>query len=319
MAAASTRASSTGPSAMRTAKHVAIFSDAPDWHARRLTSALAARGVASTVLSLSQCMMETASPDAIRVPGFEERLPDGALIRLISAGTLEQITLRLGIIHALEALGVVTYNDAATLERTVDKSMTSFLVQRAGLPTPPTWVTEDADAARGIAAREIEAGQKLVLKPLFGAQGIGIQLIETAELPPPEEVGGTYYLQRYVDTGTGSWHDWRILVVSGRPIAAMIRRGRHWITNVMQGAACERAAADGEPAALAVAAARATGAAYAGVDICRDTDGRFLILEVNSVPAWKGLQGVTDFDVAQAIVDDFLARLHDAPSRAAAS
>ncbi len=313
------RACSTGPSDMREAKRVAIFSDAPDWHARRLTSALAARGVASTVLSLMHCAIETSLPDGLRIPGFEDKLPDGALIRLISAGTLEQITLRLGIVHALEALGVVTYNDAAALERTVDKSMTSFLVQRAGLPTPPTWVTEDEKAARKIAAREIAAGEKLVLKPLFGAQGIGIRLIETPELPPPEEVGGTYYLQRYVDTGAGTWHDWRVLVVGGRPVAAMIRRGRHWITNVMQGAQCERAAADGEPAALAVAAARATGAAYAGVDICRDADGRFLILEVNSVPAWKGLQSVTDFDVAQAIVDDFLSRMHDAPRRAAAS
>ena len=304
---------------MREARRVAIFSDAPDWHARRLASALAARGVASSVLSLMQCAFETGTPEGLRIPGFADRRPDGALIRLISAGTLEQITLRLGIIHAMEALGVVTYNDAGTLERTVDKSMTSFLVHRAGLPTPPTWVTEDAEAAREIAAREIAAGEKLVLKPLFGAQGIGIQLIETPALPPPDEVGGTYYLQRYVDTGAGTWHDWRFLVVGGMPVAAMIRRGRHWSTNVMQGGICARTAPDGEPAAPAASAARATGAAYAGVDICRGADGRFLVLEVNSVPAWKGLQSVTDFDVAQAIADNFLSRLSDAPTRAAAS
>jgi RimK family alpha-L-glutamate ligase len=265
------------------------------------------------------CAIDTAAPTAMRIPGFEDALPDGALIRLISSGTLEQITLRLGMIHALEALGVATYNDARTIERTVDKSMTTFLVRRAGLPTPPTWVTENADEARAIVTREIEAGEKVVLKPLFGSQGIGIQLLESPAVPPPEEVGGTYYLQRFIDTGTGSWHDWRVLVVGERAVAAMIRRGKHWITNVMQGAACERVNVEDEPAALAVAAARATGAGYAGVDIIRDRDGKFLILEVNSVPAWKGLQSVTDFDVAQAIVDDFLARLPDRGSRAAVS
>ncbi len=313
------RACSTGRSGMRAAKRVAIFSDAPDWHARRLTSALAVRGVASTTLSLMDCAIDTGTVSGLRIPGFEDGLLSGALVRLISSGTLEQITLRLGFIHALEALGVVTYNDALTIERTVDKSMTSFLVQQAGLPTPPTWVTENADEARAIAAREIAAGEKLVLKPLFGSQGKGLMLLETPALPAPAEVGGTYYLQRFIDTGPGRWHDWRILVAGGRAIAAMIRRGRHWITNVMQGAECERAAAEGEPAALAVAAARAVGAGYAGVDIIRDRDGRFMILEVNSVPAWKGLQSVTDFDVAQAIVDDFLVRLSNAPSRAAAS
>ncbi len=304
---------------MRAARRVAIFSDAPDWHARRLTSALAARGVASHTLSLMDCAIETGVASGLRIPGFEDALPDGALIRLISSGTLEQITLRLGMIHALEALGVPTYNDARAIERTVDKSMTSFLLHRAGIPTPPTWVTENAEEARSIVEREIGTGEKTVLKPLFGSQGNGIMLLDTAAVPPPENVGGTYYLQRFIDTGTGSWHDWRILVVGGRAIAAMIRRGRHWITNVMQGAECERTAAEGEPAALAVAAARATGTAYAGVDIIRDRDGRFLVLEVNSVPAWKGLQSVTDFDVGQAIVDDFLTGLPGKRPRAAAS
>lgn len=304
---------------MRAARRVAIFSDAPDWHARRLISALAARGVASHTLSLMDCAIETGRVPGLRIPGFEDALPDGALIRLISSGTLEQITLRLGMIHALEALDVATYNGARTIERTVDKSMTSFLLHRAGIATPATWVTENREEARRIVEREIGAGEKIVLKPLFGSQGIGITLLETPALPEPEVTGGTYYLQRFIDTGTGSWHDWRVLVVGGRAIAAMIRRGKHWITNVMQGAECERVSAEGEPAALAVAAARATGADYAGVDIIRDRDGRFLVLEVNSVPAWKGLQSVTDFDVAQAIVDDFLTGLPGKRPRAAAS
>jgi tetrahydromethanopterin:alpha-L-glutamate ligase len=304
---------------MRAARHVVIFSDAPDWHARRLTSALASHGVASSVLSLMDCTIDTAAPIGLRVPGFEDTLPDGALVRLISSGTLEQITLRLGMLHAMEAMGVVTYNDARCLERTVDKSMTSFLVRNAGLPTPPTWVTENAEQARTIVAAEIAAGEKVVVKPLFGSQGVGLRLLETPAIPEPAEVNGAYYLQRFIDTGTGSWHDWRIFVAGDRAIAAMIRRGRHWITNVMQGAECEATAAEGEPAHLAVAAARAVGAGYAGVDIVRDRDGKFLILEVNSVPAWKGLQSVTDFDVAQAIVDDFLTRLPQAGSRAAVS
>ena len=313
------KACSTGLSDMRAARQVAIFSDAPDWHARRLTSALAARGVACHTLSLMDCAIETGAGCGLNIPGFDDALPDGALIRLISSGTLEQITLRLGMIHALEALGVPTYNDARTIERTVDKSMTSFLLHQAGIPTPATWVTENADQARHIVEREIAGGEKIVVKPLFGSQGNGIVLLESPELPAGETVAGTYYLQRYIDTGVGNWHDWRILVVGGHAIAAMIRRGKHWITNVMQGAECERVAAEGEPAALAIAAARATGADYAGVDIVRDRDGRFLVLEVNSVPAWKGLQSVTDFDVAQAIVDDFLTGLPGKRPRAAAS
>lgn len=309
---------------MRANKRVAIFSDAPDWHARRLKNALAARGAEGICLSLTQCAFRAGAASdpsgfGLYLPGFEDGPPDGALVRFISAGTLEQITLRLGMLHALDALGVPVYNDARSIERTVDKSMTTFLLQRAGLPTPPTWATESRALAQDIVARELAAGEKVVLKPLFGSQGKGILLLKSvSDLPEPELVGGTFYLQRYVDTGEGTWHDWRFLVVGDRPVAAMIRRGRHWITNVMQGATCEGAPAEGEPAQLAVAASRAAGTGYAGVDIIRDRDGKFLVLEVNSVPAWKGLQSVTDLDVAQAIVDDFLSRMPAAGPRAAA-
>jgi hypothetical protein len=33
------------------------------------------------------------------------------------------------------------------------------------------------------------------------------------------------------------------------------------------------------------------------------------VLEVNSIPAWKGLQSVLEVDVAQALVDDCLEML----------
>jgi RimK family alpha-L-glutamate ligase len=305
---------------MRANRTVAIFSDDPDWHARRLTAALAARGVDSVCVSLAECSFDIAGGGGgLTIPGFADAPPDGALVRLISAGTLEQLTLRLSLLHALGELGVPVSNDARALERTVDKSMTSFLLHRAGLSTPPTWAAESPELAQLILKREIAAGEKLVLKPLFGSQGKGLRLLRcTSDLPAPEEVGGVYYLQRYVDTGAAGWHDWRVLVVGGRPVAAMIRRGRRWVTNVLQGAECEGVSFDGEPGELATAAVGAVGASYAGVDLIRDQDGRFLVLEVNSVPAWKGLQGVTDVDIAQTIVDDLLRRLAPADARAAA-
>ena len=48
---------------------------------------------------------------------------------------------------------------------------------------------------------------------------------------------------------------------------------------------------------------------YAGVDIIRDAEGRAFVLEVNSMPAWKALQGVSTIDIAQVLIDEFLARL----------
>jgi glutathione synthase/RimK-type ligase-like ATP-grasp enzyme len=57
---------------------------------------------------------------------------------------------------------------------------------------------------------------------------------------------------------------------------------------------------------LAEDAVRALDMNYAGVDIIRDEHGRYSVLEINSIPAWKGLQGVTEIDIAERLVEDFL-------------
>ena len=60
---------------------------------------------------------------------------------------------------------------------------------------------------------------------------------------------------------------------------------------------------------MAVAAADAVGADFAGVDIVQSTDGRLFVLEANSMPAWSGLQSVVAVNIADAIVAGFLAHL----------
>ncbi len=56
------------------------------------------------------------------------------------------------------------------------------------------------------------------------------------------------------------------------------------------------------------------GADYAGVDLIEDTNGAFQLLEVNSMPAWKGLQKTTDLDIAGALARHLAATLATAPA-----
>ncbi len=291
---------------------IAIFVDRPDWHARRLAGAFAAREIETRFVSLGDCGIETGAIETgghagLVIPGFAAAAPDAVFVRCLPGGSFEQVTLRLGLLHALRAAGRVVCNDARAIECCVDKSMTSYLLERAGLPTPKTWVAQSLDQARAIVARWAGPNQPLVIKPLFGSQGRGLRLVERPEdLPSAEEADGVYYLQGYVRSGRDGWQDQRILIAGGRAIGAMLRRGVSWITNAHQGAHCERCALDPRSAELAVAAGRAVGAHYAGVDIIRDSAGRPFVLEVNSMPAWSALQRVHELDITQAMVDALL-------------
>ena len=222
---------------------VALFVDEPDWHTRRLRKALAARGAAVEVLSLRACGLDTSAAHGLILPGFADALPDGAFVRTIAAGSFEQVTMRLGVLHALREQGVCVYNDARAIERCVDKSMTSYCLQRAGIATPPTWTVESHERAREIVREQALPGRPLVMKPLFGSQGRGLRLVaDVAALPAPEETaGGVYYLQHYAGSRAAQWHDWRVFVAGARAVAAMVRHGIEWRTNAARGARCEAA------------------------------------------------------------------------------
>jgi len=283
---------------------VLVATDSPGWHGRKLTAALDTFGIDAVFADLAGCRVDlAASRHGLVIPGFTDRLPDAVLVREIAAGTFEQVTLRLGMLHVLEEWNVPVCNGARAVERTVDKSMTSMLLAHAGVATPATWVTESADEAAAVVSRELAAGHRLVAKPLFGSQGKGLRLIaRQGDLPSAAEMAGVFYLQRFVVASEESPCDYRAFVVGDEVIAAMRRVGPGWIHNVAQGARCEAVRPSAAFSDAAVRAVQVVGAQYAGVDLMRGPDGQWLVIEVNGIPAWRGLQSVTEADIARCLV-----------------
>lgn len=296
---------------------VAIMTDEVGWHTRQLQAALRERGVVGRCVDLADCRIDTSAAwHGLAIPGFGRELPDAVLVRGIAGGSFEQVTKRLGVLHALRELGVPVYNDARAIEKSVDKAMTSFLLHRAGVPTPLTFAGEDAAGANRLVMREISAGRALVSKPLFGSQGKGLERIDAVPAAPPL-LAGVAYLQRWLPPRGKLFCDWRVFVVGGRALAGMRRESRHWVTNVARGGQPQPVdlgnAEHADLARWAAAASRALGMDYAGVDLMRDADGRPCVIEVNGAPAWQGLQRVTDLDIAGALAEDLLNRRRAAP------
>jgi glutathione synthase/RimK-type ligase-like ATP-grasp enzyme len=178
---------------------------------------------------------------------------------------------------------------------------------------------ESAEAARELVECEAPRGP-LVLKPLFGAQGKGLRLIRRPEdLPAPEEIAGVYYLQRFQSNGAQDFTDYRLFVLRGRVIGAMMRRASTWITNIKQGGQPLGVAPDPKMERLAAAAAEAVGAAIAGVDVLVTADSGPTVLEVNSMPAWSGVQKVSNRNIAEAIASSLMETLDRRPAQPRAS
>ena len=294
------------------AKKIVVAGDQIGWHTECLVSAFENHACEVHTFSLSEC--EFFIENGVRsmtLPEFGDELPDAVFVRCIPQGSFEQITFYLSALHALEARGVLIYNRAQVIERSVDKVMATFLLAQAGLPTPKTWAGIDSVRAREIIDQYIAMDKVLVMKPMFGSQGQGLQLIDREHTEPEFNLDTVYYLQEFVNNRSdqGHWCDWRLFVVGGKVVAAVERVNDHWVNNVAQGSQCRVGEVDAQMIRYAENAAQSVDAAYAGVDLIRDQQGRIWVIEVNSIPAWKGVQSVVSNDIADILAVDLLRRL----------
>ncbi len=289
---------------------IAIITDDPGWHGKQLCQAFSRKGYEGKYVSLTECRLSLdEGKSVIFMPGFKSSFPDAVFVRGVPGGSLQEVVFYLDILHALKILGIPVYNNGKAIEKSVDKGMTSFLLNSAGLKTPTTWVLKNREEALTIAEQEIKKGYKLISKPLFGSQGEGLRMMEKiTDLFWLTSCNGIYYLQRFITCEGKGYSDIRVFVIFGKAVAAMRRRGKSWLNNVARGAECEEIKLDDDLTKLAVQATDALAMDYAGVDIIKDSQGRYNIIEVNSIPAWKGLESVCKLQIADLLAEDLINR-----------
>jgi ribosomal protein S6--L-glutamate ligase len=117
-----------------------------------------------------------------------------------------------------------------------------------------------------------------------------------------------FYVQRAVNH---DGRDVRVFVVGGRVLGAIERRTSDggWRTNVSRGGSARPFELPPAWEQLALRAAAAIGADYAGVDLLPSREGTVFVLEVNGIPGWQGLQHATGLDVAGALVEHLVIRV----------
>jgi RimK family alpha-L-glutamate ligase len=292
---------------------VAILAARQGWHTAELCRALAERGAEGVVVPYEGLVARLGFGGGSGLSSAETSLDgsDAVLPRIIPAGSLEQIIFRVDALHRLDDRGLPVINSPRAIERSVDKFWTTALLEQAGLPVPATVVCEQPE--EGLAA--FRALGDVIVKPLFGSMGLGMVRVSDEEMAfrvfrALEAIRGVYYLQRAIDHDGA---DVRAFVVGDRVVGAIERRAPGWRTNIARGG---RASPLTLPAAwsdLALRAARAVGADYAGVDLLPARDGTVYVVEVNGIPGWRGLQEATSTDIAAAIVDHLLRRLAGTP------
>lgn len=282
-----------------TRMRVTLVGEAGGWHLERLAAALRRRdhavatvawrsiGTAITAEGLRFIPDALAAADVIVVRGMPG---SGA-----GPQRLEEVIFRMDALAQLEAAGTPVLNGPRALEIAIDKYLSLALLARAGMRVPRTLVVQGEEAAR-LAWDEL--GDFCVVKPLFGSRGRGISRVATADEAAAIGGAGVAYLQEFIPHP--GW-DLRILVVGDDAFAMRrVAAAGEWRTNVSLGGRPEAVEASADELDLARRAAAVVGARIAGVDILPGPAGP-VVLEVNAVPAWRGLQSVVAADLTDAV------------------
>jgi ribosomal protein S6--L-glutamate ligase len=289
-------------------RRACILGEPTGWHARRLVTALAARGCAATIVPWRDLAagIEPAG-ERFAPPAFAAA--DLVVVRGMPGtgpveARLEEVIFRMDVLGRLAARGTPVINPPRALEIAIDKYLSLAILAAAGLPVPKTVVVQDAAAAQR--AWE-ELGGDCVVKPLFGSRGRGIHRGQSAAAVAAAVAadGGVAYLQEFLPHA--GW-DVRALVV-GEEVVGIRREAAagEWVTNLARGGRGLPLDVPPDWATLARRAAGAVGATLAGVDLVPIDDGRVVVLEVNAVPGWRGLEEVVGRDVSGAVADHLLA------------
>jgi len=205
------------------------------------------------------------------------------------------------VLGQLHQRGLAVVNSPKAVECSVDKYLTTAQLQRAGLNVPRTIACQTVENA--MAAFE-SLGGDVVVKPLFGGEGRGIERIRDAiatrsMFSTMAETGSVFYLQEFVPHEGA---DLRLLVIGDDVFGIRRRSNGDWRTNISCGGVAEAIEVSAKLAATAHKAAQATGAVFAGVDLLPGNDGSLYVLEVNASPGWKALAAATGVDIADRVL-----------------
>ena len=323
---------------MKRVKIGVVLTDPEDWTARAFLRSVRRRGAEALPFNLSQLSTSlsssvSASDFSVSKSSKDSKLNelneleelDAVLVRDVGASpALEQISFKFDLLRLFEDSGVPVVNSPAAIQNAANKFFSLHLLKQAGLPFPRTVVTSELE----VAERAVAEFGTAVVKPVFGSQGRGVLKLESLEQNLKSKLAGVLkergvlYLQEFVPN---PGRDIRVFVVGGEVVGAIYRipqsqsqsHSSSFVSNLSQGGRAVKCEPTAEVRELAVRAAKAVGADFAGVDLLEGKgkgegagegkveeagDEGARLLEVNATPSGRGIKIACGVDVSEKVV-----------------
>lgn len=233
---------------------------------------------------------------------------DAVIVRKIGPSYSPNLLDRLEILRFLENCGVRIFSRPLNMLRVLDRLSCSVTLRMAGIPMPPTVITENTEKA----IQTIEAYNDVVLKPLYTTKARGMWVLKYSadtfiHVEDFKRNNPILYIQKKMDL---QGRDLGIMFLGGEYVTTYARcsAATSWNTSAESGG--RYAAYD--PAPETIETARKAQALFdldfTCVDAVETPDGP-LVFEVSAFGGFKGMKVARDMDGAKHYVDYVLKRI----------
>ena len=281
---------------------IAILSRNRGLHSiRRLLQEARKLGITCDVINPLECQLHVGK-NQTRIYVGQQPLPhyDAVLPRIGASIT----QYGLSVVQQFEVLGSRVINPTDSIAKSRDKMRCLQLLTSAGISVPETVLARSTRGRRQ--ALKAVGGVPAVLKLLQGTQGVGVMIVNSSlslnsVLDTFQSIEEDLLLQRFIAEGAG--RDYRVFVVGGKVVAAMMRTAPEgeFRSNIHRGGEGRLVKLPKIFEQTALRAARILGLDVAGVDLMAGAEGP-LVLEVNSSPGFEGIERATGLNIAALIV-----------------
>ncbi|ARK20459.1 ATP-grasp domain-containing protein [Sporosarcina ureae] len=217
----------------------------------------------------------------------------------------------------LKNSGIPVFNDPEVIETCDNKAKQYLELAKHGVAMPKTIIapkvyTNFTITDSGYYEHVLETlGLPMIIKEGHGSFGMKVYLIETKEAfdeKVHELRGVDYVFQEFIESSRG--RDLRVNIVGDQIIAAMYRHSEtDFRANITNGGVAEVVELTAAQETLAMEAAKAVGAEFAGVDLLFGPDEQPVVCEVNGAAHIRNLLNVTGINVADAMIAYILEKI----------
>lgn len=238
---------------------------------------------------------------------------------LNTAGDMPNTYDALEMTKTFEGMGKHVIDSSRSFYYKEDKWLFYQTCVKHHLPTPITYYIPRDIAASRAKLRQILDDGPVVFKGVFSDTGRAVKRALTYEdalhvIKSLHKKTGLMPLvaQRYIAHGKVSY---RVTLAGDRIIQAIVKYGKNWKEGKLywKNEKYRTFKPDRKLSALCVKTAKAFGMEWCGIDLMKDADGKWHLIEVNSCPSMDFV--LTDMKRANEALADYLLRAHKREAR----